>query len=295
MNEWHRQPTELPEELKRFKERDMKWLWYHLVQIGAPMPPEHTVARSDRQSTIAGILSTATNPQEQIRHIKAAHTNLVMSEDHLKWLDKDDDRLLVWVLARLQEMYFRAQLQPHFQVHSTAPEARRDEIILALDLWNLPVDQKISFLHDCRNRWAQARTPDADTQWIDPKDRAQLTWAWEYLNKAFKAMLLPPPASTRDYYVCVLASLDNLSLGHPAEKKLFIEKMKKTWSQKKYRDSGKAKKPYYMPLSKEAKSMLETLATKNEMRPHDLVEALIESAFKQAHPNGEGEIVDKHF
>ncbi|AJD47521.1 hypothetical protein S7S_05505 [Isoalcanivorax pacificus W11-5] len=295
MNSWQRQPIELPEEFKRFKDRDFRWLWRYMTQLGAPLPLEHSVARSERQATIASTINMAQNPQAFVRQLTAAHADLVMSEDHLKWLDKDDDRLLIWMLARVQELYQQAPGQLPFQLLWTAPEARRDEVILALDLWNIPVDQKIQWMHGYRGQWAQARTPDADTQWIDPKDRSQLTWAWDYLHKAFKAMNLPAPTNTRDYYACVLASLDNLSLGHPAEKKLFLEKMKKTWSQKKYRDSGKAKKPYYMPLSKEARSKLETLAKHHELSPHDFVEMLIESAYKEAHPDGQGLIVNQHF
>src|SRR5690606_29013968 len=153
----------------------------------------------------------------------------------------------------------------------------------------------INFMANLRAGWAQVRTPDSDTRWISAKNHDQLVWAWENLNKAFKAMTLPQPVRDKDYYSCVLASLDNMQVHHLAERKLFIEKMKKTWSQKKYRDSGKAKKPYYMPLSKEARSMLETLAEHREVSPHDFVEMLIQKAYEEDFPDGTGGLAAKHY
>ena len=76
-----------------------------------------------------------------------------------------------------------------------------------------------------------------------------------------------------------------MSYGHPAEKQLFQEKMKKTWSQKKYRDSGKAKKQHYMPLTKDTRDKLSALSEEWSMKPHEVVELLIQEANEQKTAN----------
>lgn len=280
MSHWPPQVNELPDELKRIqnKERDLRWLWHHLLQQGAPLPPEETVPASERPGVISNVINTHTNPPAEIERIKAAHADSLVDEDHLKWLDKDDDRLLIWMLGRIQHLHFYGHGYT-IAVPSTAPEARRDAIILTLDLWNTTADEKKRFLADERANWGALRTPETDTQWIKLKDGTQLRWAWEYLHKMFKALPLPPPVNNRDLHTSVLASLDHMAYNHPAERKLFIEKMKKTWSQKKYRDSGKAKKPYYMQLTKDTRTKLEELAKSRDMTAPDLVEILVQGEY----------------
>ena len=43
-------------------------------------------------------------------------------------------------------------------------------------------------------------------------------------------------------------------------KERIIDKMKRAWSQQKYRDAGKTKKPYHLPLTKKTKARLEKMA-----------------------------------
>jgi len=56
--------------------------------------------------------------------------------------------------------------------------------------------------------------------------------------------------------------------------------MKKTWSQKKFRDSGKAKKPYHLPLTKTTQKQLEKLAELKNCRKEHVIEKLIEREFE---------------
>ena len=82
-----------------------------------------------------------------------------------------------------------------------------------------------------------------------------------------------------DLYNAILISLDNMSYGVPSDKKLFLDRMKKTWSQKKFRDSGKAKKPYHLPLTKNTQKQLEKLAELKNCRREQVIEQLIEKEF----------------
>ncbi|MDX5337319.1 MAG: hypothetical protein LPK13_14660 [Marinobacter sp.] len=301
MTTWPQTRRELPAELKGFKDREIRWLWRYMLANRWPLPNEVDVLPSERGAMIANLILGEPAPNQVIQWILDSRKNMLVGEDHFAWLEKGDDRLLIWTLSELEKYYAQISAQLPIggfrpsSVYFVTPENRRDEIILAMDMANATVEQKINFMANLRAGWAQVRTPDSDTRWISAKNHDQLVWAWEYLNKAFKAMTLPQPVRDKDYYSCVLASLDNMQVHHLAERKLFIEKMKKTWSQKKYRDSGKAKKPYYMPLSKEARSMLETLAEHREVSPHDFVEMLIQKAYEEDFPDGTGGLAAKHY
>ena len=287
MTAWSHTRQELPSELKGFKDREMRWLWRYLSANSWHLPNEADVPPSERGAVIASLIAGQPNQGELVRWILDSRKNMLVAEDHFAWLEKSDDRLLIWTLRQLEKYYSPAN--PHLPIVSfrpgstvyVTPETRRDEIILAMDMASSTVEHKIKYMTELRAKWAQDRMPDSDTRWISAKNHDQLVWAWEYLTKAFKAMTLPQPVRDKDYYSCILASLDNMQVNHPAERKLFVEKMKKTWSQKKYRDSGKAKKPYYMPLSKDARSALEDLAKHHETTPHELVETLIHSTYEE--------------
>lgn len=63
-----------------------------------------------------------------------------------------------------------------------------------------------------------------------------------------------------------------MSHGHQAEKRLRLDKMQKTRSQKKYRDSDNARKQLYLPLNKQAIKDLQRLADHNQKKDIGIVE-----------------------
>ena len=60
----------------------------------------------------------------------------------------------------------------------------------------------------------------------------------------------------------IFAELKNRNFRYEptANKELIIDKMKRAWSQQKYRDAGNTKKPYHLPLTKKTKARLEKMA-----------------------------------
>ncbi|HDU3834196.1 hypothetical protein [Citrobacter portucalensis] len=66
------------------------------------------------------------------------------------------------------------------------------------------------------------------------------------------------------------------------EVELFIIKIKKAWSQKKFRDGVANKKVLNTYISKGSKRQLDYLASKNEMKINELIEMLINDAYAKA-------------
>ena len=165
---------------------------------------------------------------------------------------------------------------------ATFAESRYEAIINEIDIWKVTLKEKIEYLLEKKNEWTHYKTPEKQIKWINPKDDVQLVWAWEYLQKQEKDLSTPKPANTIEYHASVLASLDEMSYEHPAKKQLFMEQMKKTWYQKQYRDSGKAKKPYYLPLTIKTREKLEWLAENSGQKPADILEQLIQENYSKA-------------
>jgi hypothetical protein len=272
------QSEELPSPLNKFSERDLRWLWRVLTLEGAPLPIETNVPKSERPSVLANMIKSDQEPDSLIQYILDQHRSQLVDTKWFDWIDSDGDRQLAWLLHKTQHLARQPFGYQPITVERTPREERKDSIILMLDLWDETIENKHTFLSNKRNEWADIRTPDHETKWIDPKNSAQLKWAWSYLNKQQVSVALPSPVDNRDYLTCILATIDNMSYRNFAEKQLFLEKMKKTWSQKKYRDSGKAKKQHYMPLTKDTRDKLSALSEGWGMKPHEVVERLIQDA-----------------
>lgn len=144
------------------------------------------------------------------------------------------------------------------------------------------MSEKLELLNSAQEQWARAKTPDREIKWLDSKNTAQINWAWDYLRDHSKTTKIREPLNSDERYICVLAGIDLLAGSHPAEKQLFMEKMKKAWAQQKYRSSGKAKKPYHLPLTVKANKQLDWLTKQTGKSRSTVLIRLIEEEYKIA-------------
>ncbi|MFY0639784.1 MAG: hypothetical protein JXR16_01980 [Bermanella sp.] len=268
--------AELPKEFSHFKERELRWLWRQMLTRGFPLPLEHTVPNSDKASQIAMHLLNNANPEYWVNEFTRDHQNLVISADHFRWVDKKDDRLLIWLEKQIDLLF---PISPGYVKAHIPNSTRYQELIFLIDTWNALSASKIMFLNNKQVEWSQIKTPPSITKWINPKNEIQLSWCWDYLLKNYKAIYIQQPTTSHEFYVAVLASLDQMSYEHPDTKRLFIEKMKKTWAQKKYRDSGKAKKQYSLPMDEYVREQLHAISKQNNEKIHETLERLIRDEY----------------
>lgn len=268
----------LPRPLNSYNERQLRWLWRQLQAFGATLPHESTVPAAQRTVSMANVFASSQNPGGLIQGILDQEKNLLIPDECFKWIEKNDDRLLIWLLLQAQNynltqaQQFQIPIPPIWTIPS---EARKNEFVLGIDCCNCMANSKQQFLNDLKMRWGQVTAEDKQRKFLDPTDQDQLTWAWDYLNKDFKAQAYLKPINTKELYIAVMSSIDNMAVQHPAEKKLFIEKMKKTWSQKKYRGSEKAKKMRSFPMLDDVSQMLDECATSHGKKPFEVLETLI--------------------
>lgn len=296
------QTSSLPKnsiKIEQYKPREQKWIWnylktnrliYKVLDIALPPPTADHMDKFLRLGYLTKVLETLPEDFNFERVILPAMKSSLISEDGLKWIEKENYRLLIWAIVHLRPLTLDQYSTKYFDDKfpcigipaSILADNRHEKIINAIDTWQITRVEKMDFLLNKKIEWIKHKTSDKEIKWLDPKDEGQLIWAWEYLTKQRKNLAIPDPTDMREYNAAVLASLDEMSYGYPSDKKLFMEQMKRTWSQKKFRDSGKAKKPYYLPLTIKTREKLQWLAENSGQKPSEILEQLIQESHEKA-------------
>lgn len=306
-----------PKELEHFTQRDIEWCYNFLINTSV------NVSLSEKQNFIINFLANNRNyiynlynnsqynfDEKLLDELR--HGNIV----DVSWILPDDQRLLIWLLhANIPGFIpFDTTNNCSFQNHvgfssvvypstNLSVEQRYSSIIEYIDsirFNTVDANPKQEYLNSIKNKWITIKTHDNLTNWIDKDNNDQLVWAWEYLIKCEKFAKIPKPLNKHEYYTSILASLDLFYNFQPnpfnnglntnfSERELFINKFSKAWSQKKFRDSGKHKKDYHLPLTKKTKECLEKLAKLSNKKENEILEELINKEFidkfKDSHGN----------
>jgi len=246
---------ELPAELKHFKQREKKWLWLFLQRSQFPLADINQTPKSQQTTLLIQAINSSVDRSASINAILSASSNSILPHTAFDWINTRDTRLIAWIFNELRIK--NIPVSPSFP----PPQEARDELIHTLDIWNVNTESKSHLLQELKGKWSMMRTNDEQTKWLDKNNPNQSSWAWKYLLKNMRAYTPLIPISADELHTATLVSLDNMVHTHPAEKILFIKQMKKTWSQKKYRDSDKAKKQVSIPMTSNTKAKLEAIAT----------------------------------
>lgn len=113
-------------------------------------------------------------------------------------------------------------------------------------------------------------------------------WSYTYLSSKFdvwdKCHLenlypLGLPISDEDFKNKILTYFDILYCSDEKKHEITIKALKKAWQQKCFRDKGGIKKPYHLPLTKQAKSELEKLSAFKNQSENRILEDLIHQMY----------------
>ncbi len=153
------------------------------------------------------------------------------------------------------------------------------------------IDEKINLLNNTQLRWHAVRREDNYSNWLDETDIKQIEWTRDYLNT--KKHYSPVTVDTSNYSEIRAVILGSLDLIDPLSysgsyiyyeqsdrKERIIDKMKRAWSQQKYRDAGKTKKSYHLPLTKQTQVRLEKMAKVNGLSQTAMLDILINSEYR---------------
>jgi len=165
-----------------------------------------------------------------------------------------------------------------------------------------------SLINQIKKINAQIIASEKYTKWIDNSSGREkgihiVEWSYDYLRDKQKSLnRVYSPTSIEEKKEVVLAALDlfdfkrvvfdplslqkdaksrSYSYIESADKILFIERMKKSWSQQKFRDAGKTKKLYHLPLTKIANARLDKMAAVQGTTSTAILDMLINVAYEQ--------------
>ena len=254
--------------IKNFSIREIHWIWSLLNMSNIySLGPNSSITQ--KKEILNNHINTFQNKNEVIQNLKINIENHLVPLEYLDWIKESDNRKIIWLLNKLN-------LDFNMVIKIGISSTLYKEFLLNFDSINVDINQKIIFIQNKKIEWEVIKTQEKLINWIDISNKTQLTWSWDYLIKFYKNInYFYPPQSNTDLYNAILASFDNMSYEHISDKKLFMDRMKKTWSQKKFRDSGKAKKPYHIPLTKSTQAQLEKLAEFKNLHKNQVIEELI--------------------
>lgn len=201
-----------------------------------------------------------------------------VSEEDIKWIDKTDHRMLTFLLLALTNPPHLAP--PHQRLPANAPkrtpaEHRYQEITRIIDTNPTPS----LLLSQLKETYATHKLKPKDAKWLDKGNEEQLDWCLDQIDKKHYQQWFEQIAasvSNKEKHAELLAKLDLLgALEHPDAQRLTLERLRRAWTQQKYRHSGKAKKQISLALSAEARKKLEDLHDRWRCPRNEVVERLL--------------------
>lgn len=145
--------------------------------------------------------------------------------------------------------------------------------------------KKEMLLTDLRDAWGRTKNDTKMSDWL-AKNKELSSWAYKYVEKNLLAGVQPVwldlsadnEREREGKYALAVKTLYNL-LGED-QKFIMRSQLTKSGSQQKYRLNTEKRKPSSIPLTEEHKQMLKDLAGRRNCKMYQVVEALIEDAYK---------------
>ena len=268
-----------------FTDRDINWLW-NLNQLYMQYPQVQFNSISEKRKILFSIFDNGEIGKNVYQSSLANKEIYLISSKELNWAkDPHNEQLLIFTINMLIKHNNLIFINLLFTNNY-------DYFLDIIDKINLSKEIKNSQIIEIKNMWSNLKYINEHTNWIDIKNKDQLNWAWDYLKKSYKLALIPnQPINDKQRYDYIISSIDLIGILSSIEtKELFLIKMKKTWAQKKYRDSGKIKKPHHLPLTKDRHDQLKSLAAYFNKSTPDVLDFVIEKVFNEFMTDTDGKL-----
>lgn len=296
-NQLHQFPPlnniEVEKMLRTFSGREIKWAADYLSKKRSSLSSEPDLNNLVGYVTEFLMRLDPSIGQFEFSHIVKARATLLVPQENFDWLS-EDIRAQGFTWLYLLQSY---QVFPNkFYENSYA-----DLIYCYMDTLtplvrkvaqqNEPItttNDKLVILRDIKHKWESIVGHCDFEKWIDKQDENILDWMYDYLSIRTPTIKIAGPAKEIGHKkVLILLSLyffdwnqnytsfqgwENTPSG---EKLIFIDKIKRAWSQQKYRDAGKTKKPYHLPLTKKTQGRLAKMAKVKGLSETAMLDILI--------------------
>jgi len=236
--------------------------------------------------------------------MRAAFNSTQLPLSDFRWIDLKNERLCNWVWCYLrsttktpepghdpilikapnaEERMINMSLlsTKAFNVERNNTDERLTDILNAFYGGEADAQQQEDILDHLKVKWHEIRLNETIVHWLEENNPKHWSWAWSYLQNITQRPLEPAwiPVNDAEKKAAVIATID---LSDNVDRKvLVIDKMKKAWSQKKFREKSSGRKPYSISMTLNTKQKLNALAEENGMKINEMVEYLIRNEFKK--------------
>lgn len=238
------------------------WLWLHLNNINnnAGLQIDEINSFSMRPK-MANFLSTRL---QFIEIIKAKRNGQLLPEDFFEWIN-EGKRQTEWLIIKVGKYGIYPSFLPLLGLHG------KDALIAAIDQWDIDITQKQLSLNELEKEWNHHKKGDKPFQWFKD-DNQKCLLAWKWINKNLPNYIPRPPFED---YEDLMIFFDQSNLIQD-QINFYIEKIRRKWSQKKYRDGLTEKSQYNFILSHKAIKNLDQLANTYELSRAKVLEILLQ-------------------
>ncbi|WP_350599197.1 hypothetical protein [Pseudomonas sp. 65/3-MNA-CIBAN-0223] len=205
--------------------------------------------------------------------LKQREIEQLLPEKYISWI-KEENRQVIWLRSKIRNDI----------MHPPEPGLTgKDSLVASIDLWNININEKGHFLGGLERDWNEHSKGDKQYKWFSD-DAQKCIYAGNLIKKDFP-MIGFSSIKLSDYlpiqcYEDLLIFFDNCKL-HLDEKNAFIEKVKRKWPGKQYRDNMVGKKQYNFILSDQAIARLDKLSDTYELSRAKILDILLKMEDEQ--------------
>lgn len=241
------------------------------------------------------------NIEDILEKIKNHLIKKELMDSALLLFEKNDNRVFNWAwcfLKRKIEIKQKNNENFHIELFSKPPyiyenldnrfleilnssiEERKDAVIKLIENSKTSNDEKITLIEELKNNWSVVFKKNINIKWLDSHETENIKWIYNYIKESSLLELPFEPTSDSDYYWASLAAIDMCNNDKALE--LLLLKLKKTLSQKKYREKESDRKFYSIGMTEETKKQLDTIVKIKKSRINLVIEELISNEFKNS-------------
>ena len=250
---------------------------------------------------IENLISKKRAPQNFASQMRTAFKASQLPFSYFRWIDKKDERLCNWAWCYLKsttkhsepeseqnqttENLFLLLSEKAFNTERANASDRHMDILDAFYNGEADTQQQQDLLEELKAKWQEIRFNETIVNWLEENNPSQWIWAWSYLQNITQRPLKQAwiPATEAEKKAAVIATID---LSDNVDRKaLIIDKMKKAWSQKKFREKSSGRKPYSISMTLNTKQKLNALAEEKNMKINEMVEYLVGNEYRKRDSN----------
>jgi len=277
--------------IRSLSERQVRWLQEYLASKKSVS--FSNIGATDRYQALINALAHHENFRELVDESYSKMSHSLIPEVHFKWVSDS----------------LRAQI---FALHILSSENRYNFDQNSHDLMNelysffddknntSHIDNKMILLNNIKKRWYVILEKDNYSKWLAETNKEQIEWTRDYLRKENRYNYLGRNTSLHEEIRShILAALDIVDYPindkeienyvQSDRKERIIDKMKRAWSQQKYRSAGKTKKAYHLPLTKKTKAKLEKMAKVQGLSETAMLDILINRFYELDYVDVDGQ------